>query len=126
MLNLYLDVLIVWSVKMEKYDLFKVPDEVIIRELKLEIKQLKIESGKDKSYIQELEEIVSKVNSYKKKLLESTIELNHLLQTQEELRTVIKEFRSEKKFESRYNKLRIEFNDVQRQLTSCLRSKIKT
>ena len=111
---------------MEKYDLLKVPDEVIIRELKFRIKQLEVESGKDKSYIQELEEIVSKVNSYKKKLLESTIELNHLLQTQEELRTVIKEFRSEKKFESRYNKLRIEFNDVQRQLTSCLRSKIKT
>ena len=111
---------------MEKYDLLKVPDEVIIQELKLRIKQLEVESGKDKSYIQELEEIVSKVNSYKKKLLESTIELNHLLQTQEELRTVIKEFRSEKKFESRYNKLRIEFNDVQRQLTSCLRSKIKT
>ena len=126
MLNLYLDVLIVWSVKMEKYDLFKVPDEVIIQELKLRIKQLEVESGKDKSYIQELEETVSKVNSYKKKLLEKTVELNHLLQTQEELRTVIKEFRSEKKFESRYNKLRIEFNDVQRQLTSCLRSKIKT
>ena len=59
-------------------------------------------------------------------LLEKTVELNHLLQTQEELRTIIKEFRSEKNFESRYNKLRIEFNDVQRQLTSCLRSKIKT
>ena len=111
---------------MEKYDLLKVPDEVIIRELKFRIKQLEVESGKDKSYIQELEETVSKVNSYKKSLLEKTVELNHLLQTQEELRTVIKEFRSEKKFESRYNKLRIEFNDVQRQLTSCLRSKIKT
>ena len=111
---------------MGKYDLLKVPDKVIIRELKLEIKQLKVESGKDKSYIQELEETVSKVNSYKKSLLEKTVELNHLLQTQEELRTVIKEFRSEKNFESRYNKLRIEFNDVQRQLTSCLRSKIKT
>lgn len=111
---------------MEKYDLLKVPDEVIIQELKLRIKQLEVESGKDKSYIQELEEIVSKVNSYKKKLLESTVELNHLLQTQEECRTKLKEFRSEKKFESRYNKLRIEFNDIQRQLTSCLRSKIKT
>ena len=111
---------------MEKYDLLKVPDKVIIRELKLEIKQLKVELGKSESYIQELEEIVSKVNSYKKKLLESTVELNHLLQTQEECRTKLKEFRSEKNFESRYNKLRIEFNDVQRQLTSCLRSKIKT
>lgn len=111
---------------MEKYDLLKVPDKVIIRELKLRIKQLEVESGKDKSYIQELEETVSKVNSYKKSLLEKTVELNHLLQTQEECRTKLKEFRSEKNFESRYNKLRIEFNDVQRQLTSCLRSKIKT
>lgn len=111
---------------MEKYNLLKVPDEVIIRELKLRIKQLEVESGKDKSYIQELEETVSKVNSYKKKLLEKTVELNYLLQTQEECRTKLKEFRSEKNFESRYNKLRIEFNDVQRQLTSCLRSKIKT
>ena len=111
---------------MEKYDLLKVPDKVIIRELKLEIKQLKVESGKDKSYIQELEETVSKVNSYKKRLLEKTVELNHLLQTQEECRTKLKEFRSEENYKSRYNKLRVEFNDVQRQLTSCLRSKIKT
>lgn len=110
---------------MEKYDLLKIPDEIIIQELKLVIRRLKVESGKDKAYIQELEEIASKAAKYKKNLEKKSAELEHLLNSQKELKEVHKEFKEEENFKLRYNKLRIEYNNLQRQLTACLTSKLK-
>ena len=47
---------------MTDYKLLKIPDNVVISELRKENKLLKIEVGKLKSYIDELEDVKSKFN----------------------------------------------------------------
>ena len=55
--------------KENDYDLLKVPNEVLIKDLKATIKKLTIEIGSERSYIQELEDKIKRLMALNEKEL---------------------------------------------------------
>jgi hypothetical protein len=93
--------------EVEKYDLHKVPDDVIIKEMRKTISGLEVEIGKLNAYILEIEDKMSKQRkSFNIKYLYMIKKLAKELQASQELNSkVSKEERKEIKKELVYNEI---------------------
>ena len=106
----------------ELYDLFKVPDAAIIKELRKNISILATENGKLNAYILELEtKIKNQKKSFNKEIL--SIQTKHTKECQELDNKVSKEERKEIKKELVYNEilsnLKAENTKLKKQFKNC-------